>query len=72
MPYGYQEPEKIKKAKGKFHYPDEELLKQVGNRAYKLKDYQKKSVEEIERRLKSGQESTFLSSKSLLIGFSSP
>ena len=59
MAYGYpQEPEKIKKAKGNFHLPDEELLKQLGNRAYKLKPYQKKNIEEITKRLTSGRELT--------------
>ena len=57
MAYGYpQQPEKVKKATGKFHHPDEEVLKELGNRAYKLKPYQKKNIEEISRRLTSGQE----------------
>lgn len=59
MAYGYpQQPEKIKKATGNFHLPDEELLNQLGNRAYKLKPYQKKNIDEIEKQLTSGQELT--------------
>ena len=36
------------------HYPEEELLKQMGNRAYSLTHNEKENVDEIERQLKSG------------------
>ncbi len=45
----------IKPASGTFHVPDEEILKEVGNRAYRLNKHQKENIEEIEKRLKSGE-----------------
>ncbi len=38
------------------HFPEEELLKEVGSRAYKLKHYEKANIKEIEAKLTSGEE----------------
>ncbi|MBT3721252.1 hypothetical protein HN789_07225 [archaeon] len=54
---GHHQPGGVKPAgHGSFFYPDEEILKQLGNRAFSLKKHQKENIEEIEKRLKSGQE----------------
>ena len=46
----------VKKASGAFHHPDEEIVKELGDRGYKLKPYEKKNIEEISKDLNSGQE----------------
>lgn len=48
----------LKHADDHGHFPEEELLKEVKDRAYKLKPYQKINIKEIEVRLKSGEEMT--------------
>lgn len=37
------------------HFPEEELLKEVGSRSYKLKPYEEANLSEIERKLHSGE-----------------
>jgi hypothetical protein len=55
---GQQPQHGLKKTEDHGHFPEEELLKDIGNRAYKLKDYEKKNIKNIEDRLKSGKELT--------------
>ncbi len=38
------------------HFPEEEVLKDVGSRAYKLKQHEKANLKNIEERLKSSKE----------------
>ncbi|MFH2020157.1 MAG: hypothetical protein ABIJ34_02020 [archaeon] len=38
------------------HYPDEELLKEVGSRTYKLKPHEEANIKEIESRLRNSKE----------------
>jgi len=40
------------------HFPDEELLKDIGNRAYRLKKYEKQNIKKIESKLKNSKELT--------------
>ncbi len=40
------------------HYPEEEVLKEAGHRAYSLKPYEKNNLDNIEKRLRSGKELT--------------
>src|SRR3989338_6404178 len=40
------------------HFPEEEVLKDVGNRAYKLKKHEDENIKYIEERLRSGKELT--------------
>ena len=48
----------LKHADDHGHFPEEEVLKEVGNRAYKLKDHEKANINNIEARLRSGKELT--------------
>ncbi len=48
----------LKHADDHGHFPDEEILKEVGNRAYKLEDHIKENIKNIEKRLRSGKELT--------------
>jgi hypothetical protein len=38
------------------HFPEEEILKEVGSRAYSLKKFEKDNIKKIEKALKSGEE----------------
>ena len=40
------------------HFPEEELLKDIGSRAYRLKKYEKQNIKKIESRLKNSKELT--------------
>ncbi|NTV23571.1 MAG: hypothetical protein HGA85_04310 [Nanoarchaeota archaeon] len=53
---GQQPHHGLKHADDHGHYPEEEVLKEVGHRAYKLKDHEKKNLNSIEERLRSGKE----------------
>ena len=55
---GQQPQHGLKHAEDHGHYPEEELLNQVGSRAYKLKDYERANIKAIESRLKSGKDIT--------------
>jgi len=46
----------LKHADDHGHFPEEELLKDVKNREYKLKPYERANIKEIENKLKSGEE----------------
>jgi hypothetical protein len=48
----------IKQGDDHGHYPEEEVLKEVGSRAYKLKAYERANIKNIENRLRSGKELT--------------
>lgn len=37
------------------HFPEEEVLKEVGNRAYRLKKHEEENIRRIEERLKGGK-----------------
>ena len=58
-PYGQQGGQHgLKHAEDHGHYPEEEVLKAVGNRAYSLKPHEKANLDSIEKRLRSGKELT--------------
>ncbi len=58
-PYYQGQPQHgLKHAEDHGHYPEEEVLKDVGSRAYKLKEYEKANLKNIENRLKGGKELT--------------
>jgi hypothetical protein len=44
----------LKRAEDHGHYPEEDLVKDVGSRAYQLKKHEKKNLEAIERKIHSG------------------
>jgi hypothetical protein len=48
----------LKHAGDHWHIPEEEILKEVGPRAYSLKSHEKANLDNIEKRLKSGKELT--------------
>lgn len=45
----------LKTADDHGHFPEEEILKDLGSRAYKLKPHEKESINEVEQALRSGQ-----------------
>ncbi|MEM4397762.1 MAG: hypothetical protein QW757_04025, partial [Candidatus Woesearchaeota archaeon] len=45
----------LKKAEEEGHIPEEEFLKDLHSRAYKLKPHEKKNIDYIEKKLKSGE-----------------
>ncbi len=55
---GQQPQHGLKKGEDHGHFPEDESLKEVGSRAYKLKDYEKKNLKNIEDRLRGGKELT--------------
>ena len=57
-PYGQPGHHGLKHADDHGHFPEEELLKDVGSRAYKLKDYETANIKNIELRLHSTRELT--------------
>ena len=48
----------LKQADDHGHYPEEEVLKEVGSRAYKLKEHEKDNLKNIEERLRGNKELT--------------
>ena len=54
-PYQQQGPQGLKKTEDYGHFPDEELLKDIGSRAYQLKEHEKANLKNIEERLRSGK-----------------
>lgn len=53
--YPGQQHHGLKHADDHGHIPEESLLKDVPSRAYKLKPHEKKNIEHIEKKLKSGE-----------------
>ena len=48
----------LKHADDHGHFPEEELLKDIGSRSYSLKEFEKENIKNIEKALRSGRELT--------------
>jgi hypothetical protein len=57
-PGGQPQQHGLKHGEDHGHYPEEEVLKEIGSRAYKLKAYEKANLKNIEDRLKGGKDLT--------------